>query len=342
MDYRELFTRLNQEINAVESENGPYSFHYAHQLFKNCSWYMAGVYGKLFPQHESKESVELSSTDLLLTPLALQDLVKPSVLLDDKASVEEQVVLPQISSEKDQVLKSLEQFAAEKTKKGELAYSFSGGQLRYKTEQNRQLLELAEDCPELGQYLAALQQCRLCPELAIKDRQEVCLPTLSSFSNGPIKVLFVGDYPKGHAQREFLFSVEAQELLTKMIAAMKLAPAEYAMSLALKCFRSTEDNQIFDQMSQVCLKNIYREIIILKPQVVVTFGAIASNLLLARKERMVQIHGQVFDQTIRFHNDEHQFQIIPTFHPDFLLSSPGNKKVAWEDLQRVMKMIGKL
>jgi DNA polymerase len=32
---------------------------------------------------------------------------------------------------------------------------------------------------------------------------------------------------------------------------------------------------------------------------------------------------------------------MPTFHPAYLLRSPGEKKKAWDDLQLVMKEFGK-
>jgi DNA polymerase len=32
---------------------------------------------------------------------------------------------------------------------------------------------------------------------------------------------------------------------------------------------------------------------------------------------------------------------MPTFHPAYLLRQPGEKKLAWADLQEVMKRFGK-
>jgi DNA polymerase len=32
---------------------------------------------------------------------------------------------------------------------------------------------------------------------------------------------------------------------------------------------------------------------------------------------------------------------MPTFHPAYLLRSPQEKRKAWEDLQQVMKLLGK-
>lgn len=302
---RDLFTRLNQETAQLEADRNPLSKEYSTQLFKGTSWYL----------------------------VAFQ-----SGLVDV-----EDVPPPQTQTEKVQVLKALEVFAKEKTEKGEKTFQFEGGQLQYKNEEGRQYLSLQEDLPSsLAIYESAIESCALCPAHALSKRAMVVSELENQAPKSPLKVLFVGDYPKRIPESKDCFPGEGGALLRKMIGAMKLTAGEFAWTLALKCYRSTEDSLVFEEMGRHCLKNIYREIALLKPQVVIPLGAVAANLLLARKERMAQIHGQSFEQTIHFKNSQHQFIIVPTFHPDFLMSSPGNKKVAWEDLQKVMKMIGKM
>ena len=34
-------------------------------------------------------------------------------------------------------------------------------------------------------------------------------------------------------------------------------------------------------------------------------------------------------------------QLIPTFHPSFLLRSPGYKREAWEDLKKALGLLGR-
>lgn len=302
---RDLFTRLNQESAQLEADRSPLSKEYSTQLFKGTSWYL----------------------------VAFQ-----SGLVDV-----EDVPPPQTQTEKVEVLRALETFAKEKTEKGEKVFKFEGGQLQYKNEEGRQFLTLDEELPSnIVSYEKAIESCELCPAHAISKRVMVVSELERQTPRVPLKVLFVGDYPKRVPEKMDCFPGEGGELLRKMIGAMKLGVGEFAWTLALKCYRSTEDSVVFEEMGRHCLKNIYREIALLKPQVVIPLGAVAANLLLARKERMAQIHGQSFEQTITFKNTQHQFTIVPTFHPDFLISSPGNKKVAWEDLQKAMKMVGKL
>jgi DNA polymerase len=37
--------------------------------------------------------------------------------------------------------------------------------------------------------------------------------------------------------------------------------------------------------------------------------------------------------------DYHGAKLIPTFHPSFLLRSPGQKKYAWEDLKKALAVM---
>lgn len=302
---RDLFTKLNQETAQLEADRSPQSKDFATQLFKGTSWYLAAFHSGL---------VDVEDLPPAETP-----------------------------TEKFEMLRALETFAKEKTEKGEKVFKFEGGELSYSNTEGRQALSLNEELPsEISVYENYVAECSLCPAQAINKRNMVVSELKAQTPRLPLKVLFVGDYPKRIPERAECFPGEGGELLRKMITAMKLTTGEYAWTLSLKCFRSTEDSVVFEEMSRHCLKNVYREIALLKPQVVIPLGAVAANLLLARKERMAQIHGQSFEQTITFKNTKHQFTIVPTFHPDFLVSSPGNKKVAWEDLQKVMKMIGKM
>jgi uracil-DNA glycosylase family 4 len=71
---------------------------------------------------------------------------------------------------------------------------------------------------------------------------------------------------------------------------------------------------------------------------VVTLGAFASNLLLEGQERLSKIHGNFFPRSF---SDNFHTQIVPLFHPNFLLINPSMKKSAWMDMQKIMDFVGK-
>ena len=133
-----------------------------------------------------------------------------------------------------------------------------------------------------------------------------------------IKVVFIGaefDEDKG----------QSRELLNRMIQAMKLSNDEYSI-LEIEVEKKGK------------LEEIKGQILAEKPSVVITLGAFASNLLLEGQERLSKIHGNFFPRSF---SDNFHTQIVPLFHPSFLLINPGMKKSAWMDMQKIMDFLGK-
>lgn len=144
--------------------------------------------------------------------------------------------------------------------------------------------------------------------------------------NSKIKILFIGDTYNG----------EGEDLLHKMITAMKLLPEEYKRipldsELELVDF---DDNEYVNQPS-------YKKLIELinheAPLFVISLGAIVTNCLIGRREKMSTIHGKYF----KLNAHDYDYQLMPLFHPEFLLINPNMKRTAWIDLQKVMQSLGK-
>lgn len=137
-----------------------------------------------------------------------------------------------------------------------------------------------------------------------------------------MKCVFLGDTPH----------TDDDDLLMKMIQAMKLETGEY-LRMPLENI-----SQSSDEFADLCIG-----LSKLNPQVVVTMGAIATNVMLGKKERLSRVHGVTTDKTVEFKDGvEWSYKMVPIFHPDFLKINPKMKRTAWDDLQKVMRMIGKL
>jgi len=137
-----------------------------------------------------------------------------------------------------------------------------------------------------------------------------------------VKCVFLGD--TSHTDDD--------DLLMKMIQAMKLQTGEY-LRIPLENI-----SQNSDEFSDLCigLKKV-------NPAVLVTMGAIATNVMLGKKERLSRVHGVTTDKTVEFTDGvQWNYKMVPIFHPDYLKINPKMKRTAWDDLQKVMKMVGKL
>ena len=82
-----------------------------------------------------------------------------------------------------------------------------------------------------------------------------------------------------------------------------------------------------------CEPFLFRQIETIKPKVIVALGAFAAKTLLRSAEPISKLRGNVYDY--------HGAQLIPTFHPSFLLRSPGQKKFAWEDLKKALSILAR-
>jgi DNA polymerase len=77
---------------------------------------------------------------------------------------------------------------------------------------------------------------------------------------------------------------------------------------------------------------LVRQLRAIGPEVIVALGKFAAQTLLRSKTPITQMRGQWFDY--------HGIMLMPTFHPAYLLRNPGEKRLVWEDIQKVMRTLG--
>jgi DNA polymerase len=70
---------------------------------------------------------------------------------------------------------------------------------------------------------------------------------------------------------------------------------------------------------------------VIKPTLIVALGNPACQALLGPVPGITKIRGRTFEAF--------GAKVVPTFHPAYLLRNPAGKREAWEDLQRVMRLL---
>ncbi len=143
------------------------------------------------------------------------------------------------------------------------------------------------------------------------------------------EVLFVGDSFKG----------EGDDLLGKMITAMKLSGAEFHRVKMDEELESVTDLARNLESPNAATKMLFDIILEKRPKVVVSLGATVTNIFLGRREKLSTIHGSFIDKHL---GSDCHYSLMPLFHPDFLLINPNMKRTAWIDLQKVMEYVGKI
>jgi len=146
------------------------------------------------------------------------------------------------------------------------------------------------------------------------------------------RLLFVGEGPGADEDAQGLpFVGRAGQLLNNMINAMGLKREEVYICNVVKC-RPPGNRTPEPEEANTCTPFLFRQIDVVRPQVIVALGATAATYLLGHRQPLAGLRGRV-----------HAFrgtQLIVTYHPAFLLRDPRQKKEAWADLQIAMKELG--
>jgi len=145
------------------------------------------------------------------------------------------------------------------------------------------------------------------------------------------EVMFVGEAPGADEDIQGEpFVGRAGQLLTKMIEAMGFKRSEVYIANVLKCRPPNNRNPEPDEIEQ-CQPFLFRQIASIQPKVIIALGAFAARTLLETNDPISRLRGRVYSYR--------GAKLIPTFHPSFLLRSPGYKREAWEDLKKALTVL---
>ncbi len=155
-------------------------------------------------------------------------------------------------------------------------------------------------------------------------------------------LVFVGEGPGADEDREGEpFVGRAGQLLTRMIAAMTLRREDVYICNTVKC-RPPENRTPTEDEMRTCSPYLWRQLAILRPQIIVALGRPAAQSLLATGASIGSLRGQFHDfpPAALSHFGLPACVVMPTYHPAYLLRSPGEKGKAWDDLKQVMHRLG--
>lgn len=144
--------------------------------------------------------------------------------------------------------------------------------------------------------------------------------------------MFVGEAPGYEEDMQgFPFVGESGQLLTKMIEGMGLKREEVYIANIIKC-RPTDNRNPSPEEIARCFPYLERQIMAVGPEVICTLGAVATQALLGTHEGITRLRGNF--------QEYRSIKVMPTYHPAYLLRSPDKKREAWEDLKKIMAVLG--
>ncbi|WP_127477792.1 uracil-DNA glycosylase [Sulfurivermis fontis] len=176
----------------------------------------------------------------------------------------------------------------------------------------------------------ALQQrvknCTLCAELTASRTQ-----TVFGVGDRQAQWLVIGEAPGAEedAQGE-PFVGRAGQLLNAMLHAIGLQRGQVYIANVLKCRPPGNRDPRPDEAAN-CEPYLQRQIALIEPRLILVVGRIAAQHLLKTDTPIGKLRGQV-----------HRYGDIPlvvTYHPAYLLRSPGEKRKAWADLRLALTVM---
>jgi uracil-DNA glycosylase len=149
--------------------------------------------------------------------------------------------------------------------------------------------------------------------------------------NPDADLMFVGEAPGADedAQGE-PFVGRAGQLLTRIIEAMGFRRGDVYIANVVKCRPPENRNPEPDEIA-TCEPFLVEQIALVRPRVIVALGTCAAHALLRTDTPISRLRGRIFPY--------HGAQLIPTFHPAYLLRSPDKKRETWEDMKKVCALL---
>ena len=192
-----------------------------------------------------------------------------------------------------------------------------------------------EKIEKMNELRNSILKCSQCPHL-VHSRRNVVF----GIGNVNSPLMFIGEAPGADedAQGE-PFVGRAGQVLTKIIAAMGLSREKVFIANILKCRPDTPGQTSGNRPPtpaemKICFPWLAKQIEIVQPKVIVALGSTAVNGLLSQTTPISRLRGHF--------QPFHGIQVMPTFHPSYLLRNAANYKVkrkVWEDMLQVMEYL---
>ncbi len=186
-------------------------------------------------------------------------------------------------------------------------------------------LERTADLKQLREFVGDCRRCKLW------DRRT---HLVFGVGNPHAELIFVGEAPGADEDlRGEPFVGRAGQLLTDIIErGMGMQRSDVYICNVIKCRPPDNRNPEPDEVAS-CEPFLMRQIDLVRPRVIVGLGTFAVQALLKVKTPISRLRG--------VWQEFRGIPLMPTFHPAYLLRTPGDKRLVWADIQKVMKALGK-
>ena len=192
--------------------------------------------------------------------------------------------------------------------------------------------KLADEAQTLADLEAAVRGFDGC---AIK---KTASKTVFADGNPKGRVMIIGEAPGAQEDIQGIpFCGPSGQLLDRMLAAIGLNRAESAYISNTVFWRPPGNRQPSPEETAICLPFVEKHIALVKPALLICAGGVAATTLLRKDQSISRLRGKFYD-----YSNQYLQNPVPTvliYHPSYLLRSPHQKRLAWNDLLMIQKFL---
>lgn len=171
---------------------------------------------------------------------------------------------------------------------------------------------------------ARVRDCTLCPLHASRTQ------AVFGVGNRSAEWMVIGEAPGADEDRQGEpFVGRAGQLLNSMLKAIGLAREQVFIANILKS-RPPNNRDPRPEEVRACLPYLFRQIELVNPTLILCVGRIAAQTLLETDTPIGKLRGKL-------HRIAGDRPMVVTYHPAYLLRSPGEKRKAWSDLMLAVR-----
>ncbi len=181
------------------------------------------------------------------------------------------------------------------------------------------------DAPDWEALAEAVRDCRLCGLCETRTQ------TVFGVGNRSARLMVIGEAPGADEDRQGEpFVGRAGILLNAMLRAAGFERGDVFIANVLKC-RPPQNRDPTDEEAGRCLPYLRRQIGLVAPELILCVGRIAAQRLLDTDTPIGKLRGRVHRLDGR--------PVVVTYHPAYLLRSPGEKRKSWDDLKLALGVL---
>lgn len=173
----------------------------------------------------------------------------------------------------------------------------------------------------------AVRDCRRCGLCGTRKQ------TVFGVGDRQARLMVVGEAPGADEDRQGEpFVGRAGQLLNAVLRAAGFDRGQVYIANILKC-RPPNNRDPQPAEVEQCLPYLSRQVELVDPALILCVGRIAAQNLLSTDVTIGRLRGQV-------HRLASGRPVVVTYHPAYLLRSPGEKRKVWEDLKLALRTLG--